>query len=139
MTDQETRGVQRRLSALGPFHVQEEYKAQIGCCKLQGDEPNWSVWPTSSKLFFPNSVILTLCYYAPPPVLIGNPERRFLPWRCRPLGVGAAELTVSKCADWKLHDNPDGRGFLGAQFVCEHSIHTGASAKKSPFVAKRYT
>jgi hypothetical protein len=39
MTEQELAELQRRLSHLSPFHVQEEYRAQIERCKLQSDVP----------------------------------------------------------------------------------------------------
>ena len=39
MTEQELAELQRRLSLLSPFHVQEEYRVQIERCKLQSDFP----------------------------------------------------------------------------------------------------
>jgi hypothetical protein len=40
MTAQEIAELQRRLSLLSPFHIQEEYRAQIERCRLQGDVPS---------------------------------------------------------------------------------------------------
>ena len=39
MTERELAELQRRLSLLSPVHVQQEYKAQIERCRLQGDVP----------------------------------------------------------------------------------------------------
>jgi hypothetical protein len=39
MTEQELAELQRRLSLLSPFHVQEEYRVQIERCKLQSEVP----------------------------------------------------------------------------------------------------
>lgn len=39
MTENELADLKRRLSLLSPQHVQEEYKAQVERCRLQGEVP----------------------------------------------------------------------------------------------------
>jgi hypothetical protein len=39
MTEQELAELHRRLSLLSPFHVQEEYRAQIERCRFQSEVP----------------------------------------------------------------------------------------------------